>query len=67
MRSYSNNQLIVTGRNLDKKVYQNTIDNGIRGEESQIFDDKTPNFSKFIGTALVLGCEILSNGPMDTD
>ena len=43
------------------------IRNGIRGEESQIFTDKTPYFSKFIGSALVLGSEILSNGPMDTD
>ena len=43
------------------------IRNGIRGEESQIFNNKTPYFSKFIGFALVLGSEILSNGPMDTE
>ena len=34
---------------------------------SQIFDHKTPYFSRFNGSVLVLGGEILSNCPMDTD
>ena len=54
-------------RSLTLRFNLSIIENGICGEESQIFDDKTPHFSNFIGTALVLGCEILSNCPMDTD
>ena len=45
-------------------VVNRTIRNSIRGEESQIFNDKTPYFSKFIGSALVLGSEILLNGSL---